>query len=68
MYICNKKINKVGFLTETHIFIKHIMNTIKIKNNSVFLIYENETLEFSKSSKNYNDFIKMNGEVYYLVK
>lgn len=44
------------------------MNTIKIKNNSVFLIYENETLEFSKSSKIYNIFIKMNGEVYYLVK
>jgi len=58
----------VGFLTETHIFIKHIMNTIKIKNNSVFLIYENETLEYSKSSKNYNVFIKMNGEVFYLVK
>ncbi len=44
------------------------MNTIKIKNNSVFLIYENETLEYSKSSKNYNVFIKMNGEVFYLVK
>jgi len=58
----------VGFLTETHIFIKHIMNTIKIINNSVFLTYENETLEFSKSSKIFNYFIKLNGEIYYLVK
>jgi hypothetical protein len=44
------------------------MNTINFKYNSIFLNYENETLEFSKSSKNYNYFIKFNGEVYYLVK
>jgi hypothetical protein len=44
------------------------MNTLKIKNNSVFLNLENETLEYSKTSKNYFNFIIYNGEFFYLVK
>ncbi len=43
------------------------MNTLKFKNNSVFLNLENETLEYSKTSKNYFNFIVINGEIYYLV-
>lgn len=58
----------MGFLIKTHIFIKHIMNTLKIINNSVFLNLENETLEYSKTSKNYFNFIVYNSEIFYLVK
>lgn len=43
------------------------MNTIKFKNNSILLNLENETLEYSKTSKNYFNFIVYNGEIFYLV-
>ena len=43
------------------------MNTLKIKDNSVFLTIEGNVLEFSKTSKNYNSFIVFNGDIFYLV-
>ena len=43
------------------------MNTIKFKNNSILLNLENETLEYSKTSKNYFNFIVYKGEIFYLV-
>lgn len=44
------------------------MNTVKFINNSVFLYLENDILEYSKTSKNYYNFIVHNGGIFYLVK